>query len=201
MQAIVVPRLLLRACILPCSSCTYKGYGSAGHRNRDKEPREVSRLSAPLRPTSTVARFDQHAPWQIVQARSRSNKSRALRRGSSAVALLLSATNSGFPGASLAESAMRPTPMGRIHHVTNCTGADASSTSALGPRKRLAAGPEAGQAGHLRRLEPVPSREMLLMTEFMIEILPICNIMHLITSTFGLVRVDGLRLQFGRQFN
>jgi hypothetical protein len=128
-----------------------------------------------------------------VQARSRSNK---LRRGLSAVALLLSAANSGFPGASLAESAMRHAPTGRIHHVANFTGADASSTSALGPRKRLAAGPGAGQAGQLRRSEPVPSKEMLLIAEFMIEILPICNIMHLITSTFGLVRVDGLRLQF-----
>lgn len=123
-------------------------------------------------------------PRQMAQARSHSAKCMTLLKGLSCTIVLLAATNSGAAGSSLAESTRSPEPWGRTHQVTGPAGTDASLTTVFDPREGFVTCTGTQQR---QRVELLWSRELLSTTEFMIEILPICNIMHLITSTFALV--------------
>jgi len=120
---------------------------------------------------------------QIMQRRLRTVRCRTLLTGlSCTLLLLLSATNSALgAGAASAEGTYHPALQSQKRQVLGTAGQGDSRTTVFDPRDGFA-------TEQLKKREVGGlSRELLLATtEFMVEILPICNIMHLITSVFAL---------------
>ena len=118
---------------------------------------------------------------------------------SSSMLLLVSATNSALgAGVASAEGPSRPTLRSQNRHDAGTAGHAERGTTAFDPQsttEQLERG-EVGTSPHQQPHQLFPShqprrlgREVsqpLATTEFMVEILPICNILHLVTSVFAL---------------